>query len=784
LRISHFLVLLLLAGSMKALADWSFTEIGESVNANVLHGLTFFYERPAEIPVELKESGGVASGDYDNDGYTDLYIITGDKYPNVLLRNDGASGFSDVTDAAGVGLDGQNSTGPVFADFDGDGWQDLVIGGIGGSGMRLFRNEADGSFEEVTASSGIQIQDVEQNDFSTAFGDPDGDGDLDMYVAHWGAETYVDHLWVNSGTGQFKAADAYADLKKTYSEADWGFTPVFSDIDSDGRQDLLIASDYGTSHVLINQGNLRFENRTTPEIDVRNGMGSAVADFDNDGDMDWFITSIWYGADYPDAASAGNRMYFNDGNGIFEDGTEQAGVKEGDWGWSACAADFNNDGWQDLFHVNGMDWQGQSAGFDKDPSRLFINKGDGSFEEKSIPLGINDRQQGRGVVCFDFDLDGDIDIFTANFLGETRLYRNDLEENPGYLQIALQGEINNPSAVGARILVTIGNSRQLREITVGSNYQSQNPLRQHFGLGGAGLIDELRVDWPHGGVTIMKDIKPNQSLTLDAADASPPPFTLQPGMTSTWYDPKHDGEGFVLELLADNRAVLYWFTYDRDGNQDWYIAVGETKGRRILFPELANLSGGEFGPDFDPEKVRKEIVGSAAFTWSDCDTGSMDWMIGEKMGRQELVRLTRVMGLECGENSMPDTGTEAGLSGSRYDPMHDGEGYPVEVLENGQALVYWFSFDPEGKPRWFFGLGEFRDGKMIFERMLTTHGGRFGNEFNPTEVSSSEWGKLELDVSCDGGIARYDSVEGGFGAGSLNVQRLTMLWQLDCKQTD
>lgn len=768
-------------GSTEPAAAWTFTEISESVNASVTHGLTYFYERPAEIPVELKESGGVASGDYDDDGDTDLYIITGDKYPNALLRNDGANGFSEVAETAGVGLNGYQGTGPVFADIDSDGRQDLIIGGVGGSGMRLFRNGGDGRFTEVTASSGLLIQDQEQNDFSTAFGDPDGDGDLDMYVVHWGAETYVDHLWVNSGTGFFRAADHYAGLEQTYREHDWGFTPSFSDINSDGRQDLLVASDFGKSHILLNLGKLQFEDRTTAAIDDRNGMGSAVADFDNDGDLDWFVTSIWYGENYQDAELAGNRLYVNDGTGNFSNGTERAGVQQGDWGWSACAADFNNDGWLDLFHVNGMDWQGQSGGFDTDPSRLFLNQGDGSFQEMAIQLGINDRQQGRGVVCFDHDLDGDIDIFTANFLGETRLYRNDLEDNPGYLQIRLNGETNNPSAVGARIRITSGEIQQVREITVGSNYQSQNPLMQHFGLGGAGRIDELKVFWPHGGETILKNLEPDQRLTLNAANATPPPFELQPGISSTWYDPSHDGEGFVLELLPENVALLYWFTYDPDGNQDWYFAVGEIRGRRILFPELANLSGGEFGPGFDPAKVRKDIVGSAAFTWSDCDTGFMDWMIGDDMGRQELIRLTRVMGLDCDAIKMQLTGNETQLSGSWYDPDHDGEGYTVEVLENGQVLVYWFSFDPEGKRRWFFGLGEINHGKMVFDNMLTTQGGRFGNNFKPAEVVRSHWGKLEIDVTCDGGTASYESVDGAFGTGTLTLQRLSTLWQLECQ---
>jgi hypothetical protein len=170
-----------------------------------------------------------------------------------------------------------------------------------------------------------------------------------MISAHWGAENYVDHLWVNSGFARFKAADSHARLRQTYSAEDWSFTPTFSDINSDGLQDLLIAGDYSTSHVLLNRGKLIFENTTTEDIDDLAGMGSAVADFDNDGDMDWFVTAIWYDENYYRADLAGNRLYLNDGTGTFSNNTAKAGVRYGDWGWSACAADFNNDGWLDLF---------------------------------------------------------------------------------------------------------------------------------------------------------------------------------------------------------------------------------------------------------------------------------------------------------------------------------------------------------------------------------------------------------------------------------------------------
>jgi len=211
------------------------------------------------------------------------------------------------------------------------------------------------------------------------------------------------------------------------------------------------------------------------------------------------------------------------------------------------------------------------------------------------------------------------------------------------------------------------------------------------------------------------------------------PFVIEAGTSSAWYDPARNDEGFMLEILADNIAVMYWFTYNLEGAQDWYIAQGEIRGNRILFPELMQVSGGEFGPGFDRDKVTRQVVGSASFIWSGCDSGAMDWLIDQdgndrRHGRMNLTRITRVMGLECGRLMGPPEIPEGQLSGSWYDPTHSGEGYVLEVLINRQVLVYWFSFDQQGNRRWFFGKGEILDGKLVFSEMFTTLGGIFGEE--------------------------------------------------------
>ncbi|NOR18673.1 MAG: hypothetical protein GQ538_01120 [Xanthomonadales bacterium] len=273
----------------------------------------------------------------------------------------------------------------------------------------------------------------------------------------------------------------------------------------------------------------------------------------------------------------------------------------------------------------------------------------------------------------------------------------------------------------------------------------------------------------------------NLAFQVSGEDLAPP-FVLEAGITASWYDPARSGEGYVIQILEDNVAVMYWFTYDTEGAQNWYVASGEISGNRIVFPELYQVTGGEFGPGFDPEKVDREIVGSASFIWSGCDKGEISYRVGSQHEHLQLSRLTSLMGIDCGKSPLPAASEEALLSGSWYDPSHSGEGYIVEVLEDGRVVVFWFSFDPEGKPRWFFDEGENRAGTLVFDDMLTASGGIFGPEFDPDTVEFKGWGALELDLGCETGTASYNSSEDGFGAGTLNLVRLTRIDQLDCRQ--
>jgi hypothetical protein len=491
-------------------SDWQFTEVSSAAGINYSHG--YAIPNSGSSHDRRTNSGGVAAGDFDGDGWTDLYVIRGTIGPNLLYRNTGNGRFEEVGAQAGVDLTGQDNAAATFADYDGDGWLDLIVTGINGTQVTLFRNRGDGTFQDVTGSSGITDMPIS---YGATFADYDKDGDLDLWINHWLFTTNQGYLWQNNGDGTFRDVSAEAGIPDG-TMAD--FTTNFADINNDDWLDLLVSADYESSQVFLNNQDGTFKLVTTPVISDENGMGGAVGDYDNDGDLDWFVSSVYdYRTfeEYPWGIT-GNRFYKNDGQGNFSDVTDETGTRIGHWGWGSCFADFNNDAWLDLFHVNGFSGGGDAsvAPFVQDPAQLFISDQQGSFLERGIELGMNDIGQGRGIVCFDYDRDGDIDVFIANNRQPPALYRNDGGNNQNYLHIQLQGEDANSEAVGARIYVTINGLTQMRELRNGSNFLSQNPVEAYFGLGTARKVDLVRVVWPSGVEKTLEAIDANQLLTI------------------------------------------------------------------------------------------------------------------------------------------------------------------------------------------------------------------------------------------------------------------------------
>ena len=469
------------------------------VFSNVTEAVGLCYEVPGDEPAtEIEElGGGLALTDFDRDGRLDLYVAYGQQRLGELFSFDGAA--FNKRESSGIVPSAMDIAG-YFVDVDGDGWKDFVSAQE--AGAEVFMNDGDGRF--VPGENATNI-DNDRATFSMAVADYDLDGDLDIFFAHWGTGYtggQQEYLWENRGDGRFADVSYRVPVASSVSgnrlESEYSFTPVFADFDDDGDPDLLMANDFESSQVLMNAfGGDLFLDLTSDEISDENGMGNAVTDYDRDGDLDWFVTSI-YDPDVPTNGS-GNRLYENaDGFGGFIDVTEDAGVRIGHWGWGACFADFDNDGHMDIFHTNGHREQGRPQ-FRTDPSVLFMSNGDGTFTDKATELGVVHTDQGRGVVCTDYDGDGWVDILIANNGKSPTVFRNGHDNGNHYVAIDLVGLDGNPEAIGAKVRVTTASGTQFQEVQLGNGYLSHGPATLHFGLGEDDAITAVDIVWPGPG---------------------------------------------------------------------------------------------------------------------------------------------------------------------------------------------------------------------------------------------------------------------------------------------
>ena len=514
----------------------------EDVNDNTINHVPGLNNRTHLMSTWL--TGGVAAGDVNNDGWQDLFVIGGDTGQSTMFINQGDGSFTDTTQTMGLSVVTGRVAGAVFADYDGDGDLDLFLGGVLDEPPRLLQNNLDssGTFTDVFAQTFIGYDmDFAPNTFGMTLADFNNDLCLDVYLPHSltpagpsprlrPASGTTQHLWQSNCQGGFTDASVAAQIAHLYdnpdiiyARRDQTFSAQFSDLNQDGHMDLLVAADINTSLVLLNNGDATFSNVTDRLIiNDRDAMGSFTADLNQDGHMDWFSSNIG-------GVNLGNRLYQGQGDGSFINVSQAAGILEGHWGWGACAADFNGDRWLDIFHVNGFYYPGNTdpnsadGRYDNTPAVLFIAQGDGTFVEQAGLFGLADPHEGRGVSCFDYDRDGDIDIAIANHKGPFKLYRNDLVAQPAFLHLRLSSDSPNTQAIGARITLTsagMGETQQLvQEIQAGNHFNSASPATAHFMLGDwSGPLD-IHIQWPDNQQKVHSGIGLNQYLLITDEDS-------------------------------------------------------------------------------------------------------------------------------------------------------------------------------------------------------------------------------------------------------------------------
>lgn len=486
---------------------------------------------PQKCPfTSVHMSGGAAAGDVDNDGRIDLYV-TRLHAPGILYRNLGDGSFEDATERFGLTEAPAGGNGAGFADIDNDGDLDLYVTNLLERRFHLFVN-ASGGFAEDAVARGAAVSSADRHHgFSVAFGDYDRDGYLDLHTTEWVqlppgtsgtmTESHA-RLLRNLGPeapGFFEDVTVAAgvDLLEGPRGTRTSFASSFTDLDDDGFPELVVTADFNTSRLFWNEGDGTFIDGTVFSrvgSDL-NGMGSALGDYDGDGDTDWFVTAI-FDPDYRcDGVSCGwgtngNRLYRNDGDRRFSDVTDRAGVRDGGWGWGAAFFDYDNDGDLDLVMTNGVDFPNEEATlFRSDAMRLWRNDGDGAFTEIAELSGLGDRGDGRGLLVLDYDQDGDEDLFAVQHEGSARLFRNEGGNHNAWLRVRLRGTLSNRDAIGARVRLfrRRGEAPLVREIRGGSQFLGQSELVAHFGLGRfEGRVLALHIEWPSGRKQRLHDL--------------------------------------------------------------------------------------------------------------------------------------------------------------------------------------------------------------------------------------------------------------------------------------
>jgi hypothetical protein len=514
--------------------------------------------------------GGVALFDYDSDGWPDIFLVNGtslnpvtrDRQPTSYLFHNNRDGtFTDVTEKARLTRSGWGQ-GCCVGDYDNDGFEDLFVSYWGHN--VLYHNNGDGTFTDVSEQAGVAGSETRWG-AGCCFLDYDRDGRLDLFVANYvnfdparapkpGQGIYCNYneipvpcgpqgfaggtniLYRNRGNGTFADVSEESGIARPRGPSSmvvvnrnwqptgsYGMGAAAADFDNDGWPDIYVACDSAPSLLYYNNHDGTFREVAVPagcafdENGVaQSGMGVAVGDFDADGSLDIVRTN------FSDQLTT---LYRNFGNGAFDDVSIKAGlgVNRKYLGFGVGFLDYDNDGWKDLFIANGHVYS-QIIGRKlhvtyKQPKILYRNLGNGRFEDISLKVGpaLRAENLGRGCAFGDFDNDGDVDIVVNNLDGAPTLLRNDGGNKNNWIMIKCVGTRSNRSAIGTRVKVTSGEHSQIDEVMSGSSYYSQNDFRLHFGLGRATKADSVELVWPSGRKESFANLAANQLFVLQEA---------------------------------------------------------------------------------------------------------------------------------------------------------------------------------------------------------------------------------------------------------------------------
>jgi hypothetical protein len=505
---------------------------------------------------------GVALIDYDRDGYPDIFLVNGSRLEafamgteptNRLFHNNHDGTFTDVTARAGVANSGWGQ-GVCVGDFDNDGFDDLFVTYYGQQNI-LYRNNGDGTFTDVTAKSGL---DGLPRNWSSgcAFVDYDRDGRLDLFVASYadfntstaglpgsgpnciykgvpvfcgprGLPAAFSHLYRNQGDGRF--ADVSGAARITKASACYGLSVLTGDFDNRGWPDIYVACDTTPSLLFHNNGDGTFVERGVQagiayDEDGREqaGMGVSAADYDGDGWLDIFKTN--FEDDVPD-------LYRNEGDGNFSFRTFDAklGFNLKYLGWGGGFLDYDNDGWPDIFIANGhvypeLEKHNHAESPYRQRNLLYRNSGNGRFEDVSSAAGpgLDLRRSGRGVAFGDLNNDGKLEILINNQNDPPTLLRDESENQNHWVSVRTLGTKSNRDGIGARVAVVIGQHHQIQDVRSGGSYLSQSDLRVHFGLGNATKVDLVEIHWPSGVIDTIQNAAADQQLTVEEGRGAVP----------------------------------------------------------------------------------------------------------------------------------------------------------------------------------------------------------------------------------------------------------------------